>query len=458
MLVENVASVRAAEEIEIALLEQRGYVHLYIFDNGNLDWLKELTDRKSILADRLVEAESTAHTPEEHDILDRMSQLYQDYYSKQEEILALNQQGKFEQAKVILLSSMNTLYEDLFGLCEKFIVTNERLIDSKIKNADYQINRATLIVSISVILTSLLGGVLLWFFFHSILLPLRRMAKDVQIIPGQGEQSVSAVTSTDEVREVGFYIRALMSDVIETRSNLKQSRAQLINAEKLASVGKLAAIVAHEIRNPLTSLKMRIFSIRKGLTKNPDFKDDLRVISEEIARLESVIRNFLEFSRPQELKLRAYKISLLIDKSLELFGHWFEQKNIEIIRENDVNLPLVMADADQIKQVFINIFRNSVEALNENGKIYITTRLESDKNNKDMITVRFKDTGPGVPQEIRARIFEPFFTTKNEGIGLGLCIAAQIMALHGGRIELESIAEPGIQFVVWIPITKEKNE
>jgi signal transduction histidine kinase len=117
-----------------------------------------------------------------------------------------------------------------------------------------------------------------------------------------------------------------------------------------------------------------------------------------------------------------------------------------------------MADADQIKQVFINIFRNSVEALNENGKIYITTRLESDKNNKDMITVRFKDTGPGVPQEIRARIFEPFFTTKNEGIGLGLCIAAQIMALHGGRIELESIAEPGIQFVVWIPITKEKNE
>ncbi len=458
MLAENIASVRVAEEIEIALLEQKGYVNLYIFDRNNRNWLKELTDRKSFLTDWLVQARSTAHTPEEHEILNQMSELYQDYYSKQEEILALNQQGKFEQAKVILLSDMNTLYEDLYGLCEKFIAANERLIDTKIKNTDYQINRATLIVSISVLLTSLLGSVLLWFFFRGVLLPLRRMAADVRIMPSQGDKSVSTVSITDEVREVGFYIRSLMSDVVETHSNLEKSRAQLINAEKLASVGKLAAIVAHEIRNPLTSLKMRIFSIRKGLTKNPNFKDDLRVISEEIARLESVIRNFLEFSRPPELKLRVYKISLLIDKSLELFGHWFEQKNIEVIREDEVNLPQVMVDADQIKQVFINIFRNSVEALNENGKIYITTHFERDKKDKDMITVRFKDNGPGVPQEFRTRIFEPFFTTKNEGIGLGLCIAAQIMALHRGRIELESIEEPGTtQFVVWIPITKERN-
>jgi signal transduction histidine kinase len=219
-------------------------------------------------------------------------------------------------------------------------------------------------------------------------------------------------------------------------------------------VGKLAAIVAHEIRNPLTSLKMRIFSIRKELGKDHILKDDLKVISEETTRLESIVRNFLEFSRPADLKLRSNKISVLIDKSLELFGHWFEQKNIEVIRDDEAHLPPVLVDADQVKQVFINIFRNSVEALAENGKICITTRLTIGKNNREMITVRFSDNGPGIPADIRGRIFEPFFSTKDEGIGLGLCIAAQIMVLHGGRIELESGSEPGTQFVVWIPTEK----
>ena len=454
MLTENVASVRVAEEIENALLDQRGYAYLYIFDNGNPSWLSELTNRRPALADWLVQAKNTAHTPEEFRIITKISEIYRQYNAKQDEIIALNQQGKFEQAKVLLLDDLNILYEDLYLYCEKFIEANDRLIGSRIKDANEQVNRVSLIVSISVLLTSILGIILLWFFYRGVLLPLRKMAEDVRILPGQRKQELTGESIKDEVKEVGRYIHSLMSDVIETRSDLEHSRAQLLNAEKLASVGKLAAIVAHEIRNPLTSLKMRIFSIRKELGKNHILKDDLKVISEETTRLESIVRNFLEFSRPADLKLRSNKISVLIDKSLELFGHWFEQKNIEVIRDDETHLPPVLVDADQIKQVFINIFRNSVEALAENGKIYITTRLMQDKNNREMITVRFNDNGPGIPPDIRGRIFEPFFSTKDEGIGLGLCIAAQIMVLHGGRIELEYGGESGAQFVVWIPTEK----
>jgi signal transduction histidine kinase len=457
MLTENVASVRITEEIKNSLLAQRGYIYLYIFDKGNHNWLRELSTRKPVLADWLVQAGKTAHTSEEYQILDRISNTYRLYDAKQDEIIALNQQGHFEQARAILMQDLNKLYEDLYLLCEKFVTINDRLIDSRIQNADEKVNHVFLVVSISILLTSGLGIALFWFFYRGVLSPLRKMAEDVRVLPGQRDQVLSAESTSDEVREVGFYVHSLMSDVIETRLNLEQSRTQLLTAEKLASLGKLAAQIAHEIRNPLTSLKMRLFSVRKQLGINLQYEDDLKVIADEINRLEGIIHNFLEFSRPPELKLRSYNISLLIDKSLELFGHWFEQKNIEVIRKDELRMPHVIADADQIKQVFINLFRNSVEALDENGKIYITTRQEIDKNQRQIITVRFRDNGPGIPDQIRGRIFEPFFSTKNEGIGLGLCIAAQIMAQHGGRIELESISEPGTQFVVWIPTTKGKN-
>jgi len=459
MVTDNVGSVRAAEELEVALLEQRGFVSSYILDGGNDAWLEELARRKPGFVRWLARARDAAHTDAEREILGRLTGVYHQYNAKREQVITLYRNGNILEAKAILLGDVNSLYDQAYTLCEDLIAANERYIESSIARGRRETRRASLMVGLSVVFTSGLGVGLLLLFFRGVVRPLRRMAEDASLIATERPPNVVPATSPqDELRAVGFYLQTLMSDVAETRSHLEHSRAQLLNAEKLASVGKLAASVAHEIRNPLTSLKMRLFSIRRAVGDTPQCNDDFQVVSEEITRLENVIRNFLEFSRPPELKPRAYSISVLIDKTLELVGHWLREKNIRLVRGSEAGLPPVMADSDQIKQVFINLLRNSVEAISEGGEVEILTTLEQDKAKRPMIAVRFRDNGPGIAGEIRDRIFEPFFSTKAEGTGLGLCIAAQIMARHGGRLELEASTDQGTTFVVWIPVAGSQDD
>jgi signal transduction histidine kinase len=230
-----------------------------------------------------------------------------------------------------------------------------------------------------------------------------------------------------------------------------------MNAEKLATVGKLAAGVAHEIRNPLTAVKMWLFSIRKAVGDEPDLDRKCEIISEEIARLERIVCNFLEFSRPPAPKLEAQSVSVLIDKTLELFGHRIEEKRLRLVRSGAEQVIPVRADGEQLKQVFVNVLDNAVEATAERGEIRIVVDAAGGVGDRSMVVVRIQDTGRGMPQDVCERIFEPFYTTKDDGTGLGLCIAAQIMARHDGRLVLESSTERGTTFAVWIPTVREES-
>ncbi len=312
----------------------------------------------------------------------------------------------------------------------------------------------TWVVGISGVLTFLLGGFLLWLFFYRVLLPLRGMVAEAQLYHGD-HHAYEKGSEEDELRMMGNHLRNLMSDVSDTRSRLERSRNQLLVAEKLASVGKLAASVAHEIRNPLTAMKMWLFSIRETVPGNVDLRRKLGIVSEEIARLESIVRDFLEFSRPRALDCQPQDVGAAIDQTLELLGPRFKGEKIKITYAPRPALPPVMADADQLKQVLLNLLGNAADAMAGGGEIRITSNAENDADGRPMVVVRICDAGPGMPQDIRCRIFEPFFTTKEEGTGLGLCIAAQIMAGHNGGLVLESSTEKGTTFAVWLRIAPE---
>jgi len=243
--------------------------------------------------------------------------------------------------------------------------------------------------------------------------------------------------------------------VTDTRSRLERSRSRLAAAEKLASVGRLAATVAHEIRNPLTAMKMWLFSICEDTEGNAALGRKLGIISEEMTRLESIIRNFLEFSRPITLDCRPQDAGLVIGQTLELFEPRWKEAKIRVVSGSTSGLPAVLADADKLKQVFINLLGNAAEAMTAGGEIRIAASVEKDADGRRMLVVRIGDTGPGMPKDVRSRIFEPFFTTKDTGTGLGLCIAAQIMVRHGGSLVLESSTEKGTVFAVWIPLAEE---
>ena len=287
--------------------------------------------------------------------------------------------------------------------------------------ADARIHRTALMVGISVLLTIGFAGGLLWLFFYRVIFPLRGMMADAQLFRG-GRCDTGKESNEDELHAMGHYLRDLMSDVTDTRSRLERSRNRLLNAEKLASVGKIAASVAHEIRNPLTAMKMWLFSIQEAAEGNADLLGKLAIVSEEIARLEGIVRNFLEFSRPPVIQCQSQDVNLVIDGTLELLGPRLQQAKIAITRASPPGLPAAMADAKQLKQVFINLLGNAADAMCHGGNVDITATVEKDADGRSMVVVRVCDTGSGMPQDVQKRIFEPFFTTKDTGRGWG-CVS-----------------------------------
>lgn len=455
IVAENVSSVRAAEELEIALLEQRGLVSAHILDRGNPSWLAELARRETNLSYWLGQARESAHTAKERSLLDQLEVVYHQYDQVRSRVVALYAEGSANAAVSLLLHDMSEAYEQAYGLCEQFIAANEELIAERLAASHAHLRRYLLAVAAYAAATLTLSLALLWVLYRRILLPLRQMAHDADVFGHRVPGGLASEQPPDELRAVGDHLQRLMSDVTEIRSDLVRSQDRLANAEKLASVGKLAASVAHEIRNPLTSLKMRLFSLRQELDSDPQWDDDLRVVSEEIGRLESVVRHFLEFARPPALRLEPCAVTHLVEKSLELCRHRFVEKDIELVCTHEPDLPTVNADPEQIKQVFVNLLFNAADAVTRRGRVWVASQYRDAVDGSAMVQVCFRDDGPGVAPENRGRIFEPFFSTKDTGTGLGLCIAASILERHGGRLELWQPEGEGATFAVSLPVAQQ---
>lgn len=443
----NMVGIRAAEELAIALLEQRELVASFILSRGDRRWEEELDRREPAFQVWLAKARQNATTSEAQMLISELAEVYQSYNFKREEAIALYKLQHVTRARKILFDELNSLYKKANELCEQFIRLSESEMDAAILEDRQRIRHYTIWVSASTAVTVFLGLGLIWMFVRGVVMPLRNMAKDARAFAGDKK----AMAPVDEMRDLGVYLHAMMSNVQETRSVLAQNRNLLLQSEKLASVGKLAASVAHEIRNPLTSIKMRLFAIGKMAGRDPLYEDDLRVVSEEFLRMENIIRNFLDFSRPAEPRPQRLRLVDLIDRTLELLGSSLDAQNISVSCEFEEQLPDVWADPGQMMQVLLNLLRNAAEAILSDGTICISTTSETDGAGQCWGVVRIHDTGSGIPDAIKDRIFEPFFTTKEGGTGLGLCIAAQIMAHHGGRLELDTSSAQGTVFLVRIP-------
>ena len=450
---ENLPSIRVASELETALLLESRALRSFVLDAGNREWLEEMRRAEQDFHVCMSEARTMAFTSEEVEIVDRLESAHRAYQVKRQEVVALCDAGEVEKSKLLLLHGVTDLFPQVFALCEDYLLVNQRNANQDAAQAQRQIHLHTSMVLVCAAMTLILGMILLRMFLVGVVRPLKSLTGDARCALGDASAG-AAGTNEDELHMVGTYLRTLMSDAADTRTALEQTRNQLMNAQKLASVGKLAASVAHEIRNPLTAIKMWLFSLQKAIGRDDELDRKFRMISEEVARLESVVRNFLEFSRPPTLQMEPHPLSLLLDKTLDLFSHRITEKKIQVVRDDSPSLPPVRADADQLKQVFINLLDNAAAAIVEGGTIHLSTVAVTDPGRLPMVVVRIRDTGSGMPEEVSKRIFEPFYTTKEDGTGLGLCIAARIMARHQGRLVLESSTPQGTSFAVWIPATQ----
>jgi two-component system NtrC family sensor kinase len=241
-------------------------------------------------------------------------------------------------------------------------------------------------------------------------------------------------------------------ELVQALSDLRKTQLQLIEAAKLETIGRLAAGVAHEVKNPLMTMTMVADYLGQVLPPSePDAAPMLQDLRDAIARANRVISELLELSRPAEVALRPEDLHAVIERALSLVKLELTRSHIEVVRQFCRELPPLSLDRNKIEQVFVNIFMNAIQAMPEGGTLAVRTLGPlAGMGGGPEVRVEVDDTGPGIPDRYRGKLFDPFFTTKpvGQGTGLGLSVTRQIIHLHGGTIELNNRPEGGARVTI----------
>ncbi|MGB4704268.1 MAG: cache domain-containing protein [Candidatus Saccharicenans sp.] len=254
-----------------------------------------------------------------------------------------------------------------------------------------------------------------------------------------------------EVREMAEYFNQMVRAVEERDRRLKEmAEKTILRSEKLASVGRLASGIAHELNNPLTGI-LTYSSLLLEELKGTPYEEDLRVIKEETLRCRKIIRGLLDFARDYRPEKVPVNLNKLIEEVLSILEKHVNFHNIKIIRNFDPELPEVRVDADEFRSVINNLAMNAADAMPSGGELTIATSFDREQN---QVIIRVADTGVGISEENMKRIFEPFFTTKEKGkgTGLGLAMVYGVIKRHNGTIDVRSKVGEGTEFIIKLPV------
>ena len=303
--------------------------------------------------------------------------------------------------------------------------------------------------------------------------PIHGMAAAAQQVAEGDFSAKVAIASTDELGYLAQRFNTMTAELerahsimqesaaelerkVESRTaELRAMQAHLIQAEKMAAIGKLSAGVAHEINNPLTGILTNSSLMLEDLPEDHPWREDVQTIVTETLRCRKIVKGLLDFAHQTKPQRSSLAMNEIVEDVLALVRNQTVFKSIRIEYDFDPQLPPILADADQMRQVVLNIVLNAAEAMRDGGELRIRSRGDPDART---IELRFADTGPGIPSEVKARIFEPFFTTKKTGTGLGLSIAYGIVERHRGGLRVESTPGGGTTFVVVLPFAGEEDD
>ncbi|MBJ6723213.1 response regulator [Geomesophilobacter sediminis] len=289
-------------------------------------------------------------------------------------------------------------------------------------------------------------------------------ASDYILKPFNNQDLVERIESVLKLRAVEMQNRALLSErerllaeiadwnrelearVHEKSEALKRAQAEIVQSEKLATLGYLSAGMAHEIRNPLNSIALFVQLIKSGLDE-AERQEYVDKILKEVDRIDAIVRKLLDASKRPHFEISEVRVDRVLEETLEAFTPQFRQKRIQVVQEVKSIPPAIKADPMEIEQIFTNLFLNSIHVMPEEGVL----RVQLDQED-GYIHVRVSDNGPGIPPENLPNIFDPFFTTNSRGTGLGLSVVLRIVKTYKGKIEVEKSDGTGTTFSVRLPL------
>jgi len=321
-------------------------------------------------------------------------------------------------------------------------------------------NQAIAILASITLAGVILAIVLSWLFTGRIMQPVSYLIRaSSEISSGNLNPDIGPISSDDIGQLQKKFM--VMVEALREREKLqrKESETRLIQSEKQATVGKLAAGVAHEINNPLTA----VLTFTHMILRRPDLpeavREDLAVVAEQTERVRTIVKSLLDFSRQTELTPTAMDINLLVEDSVRLMENQALIKGIDLVFKPGTDLPILVLDRNQCQSVLINMLLNAIDATTAGDHIEIQTCMAG-ANHDGSVQISVTDTGSGILPDHMDKLFDPFFTTKavGKGTGLGLAVSAGIIQRHGGTITVKSKPGSGATFTIWLPIHPVEDE
>jgi signal transduction histidine kinase len=311
-----------------------------------------------------------------------------------------------------------------------------------------------------ILLAALGFAILLCFVLLSVLLvlverPLEELMDTIERVRhGDLSTRVGFAKRDDDIGRLGRQFNEMVEQLHESRRKLEEfHQREMARAEHLATLGELAAGLAHEIRNPLAGIAGVVEVMSKDLPANSPSRAVMGDVQKEIRHIQDILNDLLFYARPRPPAFHASDLNATIDQAVMLARQQVRNKPVQILFTANPSLPLVDHDPALIQQVVLNLLLNGIQAISGAGKVEVTATRE-----QDQAIVEVADTGRGIPADALPKIFKPFFTTRSEGTGLGLSLANGIVQSHGGRIEVTSAPGKGSQFLIWLPVERPKKE
>jgi len=444
---QHMEELQTVESMELALVNQKGFASYYFIDQDP-KWLMEMERYRGVFLDRLEKTRHFSLTEEEERILGLIKSKYLKYVAEKNEVIDLYTSGK-QETGAMLHEEVRKNFFTILELCENYKNLFKTKAQDVKKQSLKQAEKFRIVAGSAILVVLGLAIILIFFLVHGVLEPVRRLTLET-------DRNKGFEKTTDEVKTLSNSVHDLIKEYDQTQFELEKSREHLLQSEKMALVGNLAAGTSHSIRNPLTSVKMRLFSLGRSLHLDHNQKEDFDVISEEIGHIDNILQNFLEFSRPPRLKLQLLSPSDVVDQAVQLLEHRLKSYEVVVVIQRTKRLPMIKADPEQLKEVLVNIIVNACEAMGNGGSMVISEEETSEKGMGRVVAIRLRDNGPGISESMREKIFQPFFTTKEEGTGLGLSIATRIIEEHHGRLYLESKENVGSTFIITLPIKESR--
>jgi signal transduction histidine kinase len=281
--------------------------------------------------------------------------------------------------------------------------------------------------------------------------PLEELKRIIgRVREGDLSARVKFAKRNDDVGQLGRRFNEMIQELAQNRAEIERMhRFQMARAEHLATIGELAAGLAHEIRNPLAGIAGVIEVMGRELPKESSSRSVLPEVQSEIQHIQTILNDLLAYARPRPPEFHPADLNATVEQAVFLARQQVRTKPIEITLAPEKRLPRILHDPVQIQQVVLNLLLNGIQAIQKEGKIEVALRAEG-----EWAVVRIRDTGKGIAPDSLSKIFKPFFTTRKEGTGLGLPLAKGIVEGHQGRIEVASEPGQGAQFEVWLPVAR----